>query len=163
MKTVFLLLIFSLCCVCCTSKSPTTEKAQQTKETSVLSIKNQKLYPVLDSVINFAKRCFYYQDSLHFYLSIQFNEFIFDSQSGVSIDKALFRDVYGCFKYKEHFFFVSKTNDNSLFGDWFLYSNRKITFPCGNNEAMIDDDNWVHIVFYLENGIFKLKDRSLCE
>jgi hypothetical protein len=163
MKVLYLLLILSFCCLGCSNKDikkeGVTPKAKKlpTKEVTVLSIKNPKLYPALDAVIDFEKKCPNYSDSLYFGLSVFDNQFSFETGNEFSLALAL--ENLGCFKYREHFFFVSNTNDNSFFCDWFSYTDKKFSFPFDKYYEAYIDDSWPVTEFVYKNDRLKFKER----
>ena len=114
----------------------------------IMQIKNEKLFPILDSIIMYEKDCEYYNPKLLFSIQCRnVNDTIIMLQIGAfgSIIPKLNRDK-GCFEFGGHLFFVRGDAYNSIFEN----TNRKrhINYYIPEKNVVLEEDDTYSIWIY---------------
>jgi len=134
---------------------------------AILQIKNEKLIPILDSIISHEQQCVYYTPELHFSIhSRRVNDTIIEFQIeafGLLIEPADYNK--GCFEHNGHWFFVTgqelnesifiKTNQRKKFlfhKDHYYKSDGQLVL------VLIEDDTYSMWIYHYIACNFVLKE-----
>jgi hypothetical protein len=159
------LIIVILCFCCITLRSKDTCK----KDTLIaLQINNMRLLSVLDSVINFEKRCDYYKPDLLFFIHIYSaynSSWIQVGSYGFELMN-LGKHNLGFFIYKNHFFLVT-----GQFWDETLFSKTKekkaVKYYEPRTDGVIDvyeDDSFTFWIYkYVNEGFIYNNQHTFCK
>lgn len=134
----------------------------------ILQINNEKLLPILDSIIKHERSCVYYTPSLYFSIgSRTVNDTVTEFQIGAfgSILVELGDSYYkGCFEHNGHWFFVRgeelketvfiKTNQKESFA---FYKQDGITSDGKIILRVIEDDTFSFWIYYYADAEFIFK------
>jgi hypothetical protein len=114
-----------------------------TKSFSVIQIRQKIFYQVLDSVLEFERKCSYFNDSLKFAFSLENSVFYFGHYSDFYSDLIYCSESF-CYKYKNHLFFTGAIDKH-----WFEKTDRTICFSYKVNNSPppppleLDDDRTI--------------------
>lgn len=136
---------------------------------TILQIKNEKLMPILDTILEHESYCDYYTQDLYFFIHDKIiNDTIIEFQIGVygSILIESGDDYYkGCFEYKGHWFFVTgeelnetvfiKTDQKKVF---VFHKPGEITSDGKVILRVIEDDTYSFWIYHYCNNVFLLKE-----
>lgn len=135
---------------------------------TVLNIENGELSVIIDSIIDFEKRCDYYTKDLLFFVHLSPDSTVQIGSFGFELVKS--KTELGCFIYREHLFIVSgKYLDKSLFSETENKEEIKYYAPMkyDPNGAIIDiaeDDSFSFWVYKYVGGKFLFETRhTFCE
>ncbi len=123
-----------------------------------LSIENNNLTTILDSIILHEKKCNYYDCNLLFSFDIQKfegNYILIVIESNNSIDLLLSLDPYGFFYYKNHMFIV----DGDRLEELFSICGQKVSFKYLEEDLdyilkRTDDKNIITEIYFITDDSF---------
>ncbi len=140
---------------------------QETKERlNVLEIKNKRLLPILDSIIEFESNCNYFEKNwvfnihLNYYHKDNTKSIIQISSEGIEPLKR--SNIWGCFTYKNHLFIVTgRFFDSTILKETTKTKNIKfyeIKDEIIDGEVVIDHrllDSYSYWIYLYNNGEFE--------
>lgn len=140
-------------------------------QVGVLQITNERLLPILDSIIQHEKKCVYYSSDLVFSIHRQaVNDSIAEFQIGGigSILVDLGEDYYkGCFEYEGHWFLVTgKELDKTVFANADYkkeFVSYKTDWVTDEGEIVLidfEDDRYSYWIYHYNGEVFKFKSSS---
>ena len=140
-------------------------------QVGVLQITNERLLPILDSIIRHEKNCSYYSPNLYFSIDKRVvNDTIAEFEIGGigSLLVDLGEDYYkGCFEYEGHWFLVTgKKLDKTVFANA-DYKKEFVFYKTGwvTDEGEIvlidfEDDRYSYWIYHYNGEVFKFKSSS---
>lgn len=165
MKTKLLFLVVFLFFYSC-SIFPQFAYTIKKKSITKLDIKNEKLLPILDTMILLEKKCKYYNDSLCFTIFINsrtntnFESIQIESTNDFFSVFEFFEPILGYFHYNNHLFFVYNLTKYERF---FLKTNKTKTFYYKQykaNSLIVIDDSHTYCTFDIIDDNFVNKSLS---
>lgn len=167
-----IVVIIASCCIAvgCNNRRKTDQVAAP-RRVVVLKINNEKLLPILDSIIRHEKNCAYYSPDLYFGIH---NRIVDDTLTefqigGIgSILADLGKDYYkGCFKYDGHWFFVTgQSLDKTVFAntndkkEFVIYKTDWVTKKGEIVLLDFEDERYSYWIYHYDGKVFYFKDSS---